>query len=30
MLENEGIVVKKWKYFDVKLDLIDVLIEVYN
>ena len=30
MLENEGTVVKKRKYFDVKSDLIDALIEAHN
>ena len=30
MLENEGTVAKKRKYFDVKSDLIDALIEAHN
>ena len=30
MLENEGTVAKKWKYFDVKSGLIDALIEAPN
>ena len=30
MLENEGTVAKKLKYFDVKSDLIDALIEAHN
>ena len=30
MLENEGTVAKKQKYFDVKSELIDALIEAHN
>ena len=30
MVENEGTVAKKRKYFDVKSDLIDALIEAHN
>ena len=30
MLENEGTVAKKRKYFDVNSDLIDALIEAHN